>query len=591
MNLIKYFSFFLSLTKNKFLVFIGFIFTAAFMELIAGGVFLAVLEFESAKRGNNFLTRTVYSILSSMHLPSKEYELCALLATCCIAFAIGASVMIYSNWFSAKLEARIFMELQEDMVIRLFGAKFEYFISKNIGNLNNIIVHQIFKVSSSFKSFANILSNATLASAYLVYPLVLEPILPVLMFVMTLPLLFAFRHINSKTKYYSIRNTEELGKLYGIIYQILAHFKYLKATANYRKIVSKLREQNLGLTYVMRMQSLWGAISSDGFRPVVITEIFIIVIYMVVFKHHRIDYVIVLMAFLYMAYQKVISIQGAYQSFLVSSGAILVYEKMKSELFESDETKLLPGSDMPVFTGPITFENVTFRFESKDEPVLKNMSLEIKPNTTVAFVGGSGAGKSTLVNLICGLLFPQTGSMKISGKDYKTLDVSRLRESIGYVTQEPVIFNDTVLNNITLWDKSFSDSIVSVSKRASADEFIEQLPQKYDTLLGDNGINISGGQRQRITIARELSRNTPILIFDEATSSLDTETERKIQESIDQSHGEKTIIIIAHRLSTIKNSDMVYLLENGEIIEKGPYTELYEKNGRFRQMVDSQSLS
>lgn len=591
MNLFKYFSFFLHLTKYRLLLFIGTIFGAALLELLAGGIFMAVLEFGSDKRGNNFLTKTVYSFVDCFGLPSQKYELLFMLVLCSISFAFGASLLIWSNWFSAKMEAEIFMELQGRMVKGLFGSKFEYFISNNIGSLNNILVQQMFKVSSSFKSYSNILSNATLATAYLIYPLLINPLLPVLMLIMTCPLFFVFRLINSRTKHYSIRNAEELGKLYRIIYQMLSHFKYLKATANHVKIISKLKEQNRDVTYVMRMQALWNSINSDGFRPVIFVEISVIVFYMVAFKSYDIKEVLVLTAFLYMSYQKVISIQGAYQGFLVSSGSILIYEKFKNELAEADETKLAPGRQTPDFSGPITFDNVTFTFASKTEPVLRNMSIEIKPNTTVAFVGGSGAGKSTMVNLVCGLLYPQKGSISLSGMDYKSIDMIKLRSSIGYVTQEPVIFNDTVANNITLWDKSLECNIPSVSKRASADEFIQELPKKYDTLLGDNGINISGGQRQRITITRELARNTPILIFDEATSSLDTETERKIQKSIDESHGEKTILIIAHRLSTIRNSDRIFVLDKGEIVEDGSYDELYAKDGKFRRMVDSQSLN
>lgn len=160
------------------------------------------------------------------------------------------------------------------------------------------------------------------------------------------------------------------------------------------------------------------------------------------------------------------------------------------------------------------------------------------------------------------------------------------------MTQEAVIFNDTVLNNISLWDGPSSDSASrEASRKSSADKFIENLPAGYQTLLGDNGINISGGQRQRISIARELYKDAPILLLDEATSALDSETEYFIQESIRQCHGEKTIIAVAHRLSTIKNCDCIFVLEKGEITEYGTYDELYNKNGRFRQMVDRQSLS
>jgi len=339
------------------------------------------------------------------------------------------------------------------------------------------------------------------------------------------------------------------------------------------------------------MQALWGSISSDGFKPLIIAEISIVIFFMVAIFKYNLQEVLILMAFLYMAYQKVISIQGAYQKFISMTGTIMIYERLQNELAENDENILLSGKSKPDFSGPLSFENVTFKYSGKNEPILKNLSMTIRPKSTVAFVGESGSGKSTIVNLICGLLHPDNGTIKLSVSDYQELDVTSLRNSIGYVTQEPVIFNDTVTNNITLWNDSMKDRMLNSSNRASADEFINEMPDKYETLLGDNGLNISGGQRQRITISRELARDTPLIIFDEATSALDTETERKIQKSIDESHGEKTIIIIAHRLSTIRNSDKIFVLDKGEIVEEGSYEELYAKNGRFRQMIDSQSLN
>jgi subfamily B ATP-binding cassette protein MsbA len=558
--------------------------------MLSLGAFLAVVDSGSGMKGSNFVTRQIYSMLSIFKL-SENNQLLLLMIICSMLFLTGSIFLIYSAWYSAKLQAEIYVKLQQEIVRKLFNANYEYFVSQNIGYINNAVVYEMNKVSASFKFFATIITSVLLSCVYMIYPLILKPLLPILMVVLCIPLVFVFRLINNKTKYYSIRNTQEGGSMNGITYQILGHFKYLKATSKQDKVMGKLERQSISFNYAVRMLSLWGSISSDGFKPLIIIETFAIIFVMITFFNYNMFEAFVMMALLYAALQKLISIQGSYQKFISSCGGIFIYEKLQKELSDMEEIKHFSGMDIPEFSGPISFQNVTFKYSTQAEPVLRNMSLEIKPNTTVAFVGGSGAGKSTLVNLVCGLLYPQEGAIKISGKDYRTIDIKKLRESIGYVTQEPVIFNDTVANNITLWDKSISDSMQQVSKRASADEFIQQLPLKYETMLGDNGINISGGQRQRITIARELSRNTPILIFDEATSSLDTETERKIQDSIDNTHGEKTILIIAHRLSTVRNSDKIYVLDKGEIIEEGPYDELYDRNGRFRQMVDSQSLN
>lgn len=590
MNLIKYYGFYNKLTNRKFFVFIVMIFIAAILEMFSVGAFLAVVDSGSGTKGSNFVTRQIYSLISVFNL-SENGQILLLMTVCCVLFLAGSVFIIYSAWYSAKLQAEIYVNLQQEILGKLFNAKFEYFVSQNIGYINNAVVYELYKVSASFKFYATIITSIILSGVYMVYPLILKPVLPLMMIVLSIPMVFAFRLINGKTKHYSIRNTEEGGHLNGITYQILGHFKYLKATSKQGRVLERLKKQSVTYNYVARMLSLWGSISSDGFKPIVIFETFAIIFVMITFFKYSMFEAFVMMALLYASLQKLVSIQGSYQKFLTSCGGIFIYEKLKDELAEAEEKKHFSSTDIPDFSGEISFENVTFKYSTQAEPVLKAMSFSIKPKTTVAFVGGSGAGKSTIVNLVCGLLYPQDGAIKLSGKDYRSIDIMKLRESIGYVTQEPVIFNDTVANNITLWDKSIADSIPAVSKRASADEFIEQMPQKYETLLGDNGINISGGQRQRITIARELSRNTPILIFDEATSSLDTDTERKIQESIDRTHGEKTILIIAHRLSTIRNCDRIFVLEKGEIVEDGGYDELYNKNGKFRQMVDRQSLN
>ena len=220
------------------------------------------------------------------------------------------------------------------------------------------------------------------------------------------------------------------------------------------------------------------------------------------------------------------------------------------------------------------------------------MTLTIPPNSAVAFVGVSGAGKSTLVTMLTGLLRPTSGQISVGGVPYRSLDQRRLREAIGYVTQESVIFNDSVHNNISLWSSDHSgEKVRAVARAARAADFIENLPDGYDSLLGDNGVNISGGQRQRISIARELYKDARLLIFDEATSALDTESEVEVQNSIDALRGNKTVILIAHRLSTVRNCDTIFVLKDGRLVEQGTYDDLYDLGGEFTQMVKRQVLA
>ena len=224
--------------------------------------------------------------------------------------------------------------------------------------------------------------------------------------------------------------------------------------------------------------------------------------------------------------------------------------------------------------------------------VLRDINMTIHPRSTVALVGVSGAGKSTLVTLLTGVLKPSEGTISMGDTSYSDINQRSLRKGIGYVTQETVIFNDTIRNNITLSNNSVPDEkVMAAATRAFLTDFIEALPAGYETVMGDDGANISGGQRQRISIARELFKDARLLMFDEATSSLDTHSEREIQRNIEGVRGEKTVVIIAHRLSTVKASDMIFVLDDGAVAEQGTYDELYAKDGLFKVMVDQQALS
>jgi subfamily B ATP-binding cassette protein MsbA len=245
----------------------------------------------------------------------------------------------------------------------------------------------------------------------------------------------------------------------------------------------------------------------------------------------------------------------------------------------------------------IDLENVCYAYSEEEGDVLHDVTLSIPANTTVALVGESGAGKSTLVDLLTLMLRPRTGEVRIDGVPGSEVDLDSWRSQIGYVSQETVVFDDTIANNISLWNGSYEDDsevrarVEEAARQAHAHHFITELSDGYQTVAGDNGVKLSGGQRQRLFIARELYKRPNLLILDEATSALDTESERYIQESIDALKGTMTVVIIAHRLSTIKNVDEVVVLDDGRIVEQGSYSELrsYEAS-QFREMVEMQSL-
>ncbi|HAC16126.1 MAG TPA: ABC transporter ATP-binding protein, partial [Bacteroidetes bacterium] len=233
----------------------------------------------------------------------------------------------------------------------------------------------------------------------------------------------------------------------------------------------------------------------------------------------------------------------------------------------------------------IVLDNVSLRLG--EQYILKNINLDIPHRKTLAFVGPSGSGKTSLINIICGLLQPTSGQIRVSDER------KNLHQRIGYITQEPVIFNDTVYNNITFWAEKTPENLVrfkDVVAKTDLVSFIDQLPIGLDSMLGTDGMNISGGQKQRIAIARELFRDIEILIMDEATSSLDSETERTIQHQIERLQGQYTFLIIAHRLSTVHHADQIVMLQNGEIVEKGTFNELSERSKTFQNMIKMQQI-
>jgi subfamily B ATP-binding cassette protein MsbA len=242
------------------------------------------------------------------------------------------------------------------------------------------------------------------------------------------------------------------------------------------------------------------------------------------------------------------------------------------------------------FNDSLKYNNLSFKYTN--EWVLKNINLEIKKGETVAIVGQSGAGKSTLVNLLPRFYDPIEGEIKIDGVSIKDVKVKSLRSLMGLVSQESILFNDTIFNNIAFGREDVDENeVINAAKVANAHVFIKYLENGYQTNIGDQGSKLSGGQRQRISIARAVLKNPPLLILDEATSALDTESEKLVQDALDNLMSNRTSIIIAHRLSTVREADKIVVLHKGEINEIGNHQELIEKDGIYRKLHEMQMFS
>ena len=266
-------------------------------------------------------------------------------------------------------------------------------------------------------------------------------------------------------------------------------------------------------------------------------------------------------------------------------------ERIMSVLNTENDIKDIPNATAKEgFNNQIEFKNISFKY--KKEYVLKDFSLTINKGETVALVGQSGSGKSTLANLITRFYDVNNGEVLIDNENIKNITKKSLRNLMGIVSQDSILFNDTIANNIKLGTQSATDqAILEASKIANADEFIQNLPEKYNSNIGDSGNTLSGGQKQRLSIARAVLKNPPVMILDEATSALDTESEQLVQVALEKMMQNRTSLVIAHRLSTIQKADLIVVMKKGEIVEQGKHEDLLANKGEYYKLVTMQSLS
>jgi len=389
------------------------------------------------------------------------------------------------------------------------------------------------------------------------------------------------RHITTKTQ-------EKMGDLNTILFEIITGIRIVKAFSMQKYEYEKFSTQNKGF-YKLEMKFIKRMNSISPINEV--TSVVYIVAVMFLASKQIISGTLswgIFAAFLaevllmLRPVKRVSKVYASIQQALSASTRIFDMLDTKIDIEEKPDAKALP-----VLKDKIVFDHVAFQYDAR--PVLKNINLEIKKGDIVAIVGPSGAGKTTLVNLIPRFYDPSQGKVIVDGIDVRDVTLKSLRDQIGVVTQEMLLFNDTAFNNIAYGTQGFSkDDVIKAAKIANAHEFIMKLPQGYDTIIGEKGFRLSGGERQRISIARAIFKNPPILIFDEATSQLDTESERLVQEAIDHLMEGRTVFVIAHRLSTITHANKIVVLENGVIVDVGTHKELLVNDGLYRKLYELQ---
>jgi ATP-binding cassette, subfamily B, bacterial MsbA len=397
---------------------------------------------------------------------------------------------------------------------------------------------------------------------------------------------FIIGRIGKSLKKESRKGQNKMGDILSVIEEDLSGLRIIKAFNAEKKATERFEKENVSYFHIMN-QLMWRRFLAHPVSEFLGTTVIIIVLWyggqLILNQKSSLD-AAAFIGYLVFFYN-IINPAKAFSTALYSVEKGLASMERIDKILNTGETiKEKPDAiAISDFQSKIVYDNVSFAYNST--PVLENISFEIKKGKTVAFVGRSGSGKTTLVDLLPRFYEVTGGSITIDGTDLRDLKLKDLRNLIGYVNQEPILFNDSFFNNISFGkDDATEDQVVNAAKIANAHEFIMATENGYQTTIGDRGDKLSGGQKQRLSIARAVMKNPPILILDEATSSLDTESERLVQNALVNLMRNRTSLVIAHRLSTIKNADMIYVLHKGKIAEKGTHDELLAAEGRYRKL-------
>ncbi|WP_316814881.1 ABC transporter ATP-binding protein [Pedobacter nyackensis] len=475
--------------------------------------------------------------------------------------------------------------------LRLLNAlnkmSFKSFITSDAGRIQNTMSGEVDSVAKAYSSYFGAIQEGIMVIVYISFAFFVDAQFAVLVTAGGMIISISYKFIYNRTKSASKELTSSNNSYQGLIIQHIGNFKYLKATGRIQRYAEKLKRTIDEIEFSRKRIGILGAIGSSAREPLLVAVIAGVILIQTEIFGGTMATILVSLLFFYRALTALIHTQGHWNAFLGNSGSL---ENMQDFIENIESNKEKNGSiKFEKFERSIHVNNVDFAYG--DTKILRNIQLTIPKYQSIAFVGESGSGKTTLVNLIAGLLPENKGEISVDGITFKELDKNTYQNRIGYITQDPVIFNDNIYNNITFWAEQTPENLERFERtiqQASLSKFMHKLPDGKETELGNNGINLSGGQKQRISIARELYKDIDILIMDEATSALDSETEIVIRQSIESLQGKYTILIVAHRLSTIRNVDRIIYLNEGTIECEGNFDELAEKHEIFRKNVDLQ---
>lgn len=509
-------------------------------------------------------------------------------------------VIISLNAFFYRLQTLKSSEIQYEFAAylrkRLFSAvtnsNWLFFKTKRSSDFAHALTYEIERIGVGTNQFLTLIASIFVLAVYLIFALELSGLITGLIFIVGVVLLLLLKKRTSSAH----SSGEELSKttknMYSSTIQHLDGMKTVKSFNMEEKNIETFENVADGVAgkYMDAISSYADVKFLFDVGSVVILSI-IVFILIGVMSISTAELLLLLFLFVRMI-PRFSTIQRSYQYFINMIPAFVTVMDLEKECETASELK---SETNGIELGKqIKFENVSFSYDDSNESFsIQDLNLEINAGKTTAVVGLSGAGKSTIVDMVMGLIKPDKGQIKVDNMILSENNFAAWRNQIGYVAQDTFLFNDTIRNNLLVAKPgAVEEEILEALSLASADEFVLKLPEGLDTLIGDRGVLLSGGERQRLALARALLRKPSLLILDEATSNLDSKNEKKILDSIENLHGDMTILMIAHRLSTIKNADLIYFVKNGKIIESGTWNELIRRdNGAFKSLFDIQRMN
>ncbi len=509
-----------------------------------------------------------------------------------VVFLLKNLFSYLQTYFMSTVEQGMIKDIRHAVYSHFHKLPLSYFTEERKGTLISRIINDVQIIKDSIIAVINsMFRDPTLILSFTLVLLIFNWKLTVLVFLLT-PISGAIlSKIGNSLKRKSIRSQESIAEVTSILDETLGAIRIVKAFNMEEYEINRFQKAEKKyfdlLTTLARRRALASPIT-ESIAIVTVTVILYIIGRDIIMGQSDMspgEFIVYLGIFLQMipSLKLLGQVFNSIKEGTAASERVFSILDIKPKIFDKEN-----AVDIKSFNGKIEFQNVSFKYE-KSELILSDINCSINKGEVVAIVGPSGAGKSTFIDLIPRFYDVTDGQVLIDGTDVRDFGINSLRELMGIVTQETILFNDSVFNNISYGSTERSkEEIIEAAKAANAHSFIQNLPNGYDTVIGDRGVKLSGGERQRISIARALLKNPPILILDEATSSLDTESEVLVQHAIERLMEGRTSIVIAHRLSTIRNADNILVLGDGKIVEQGKNDELLKHDGLYKKLYNMQ---